>query len=67
MKVLKKASPISKQNRGDSFKYIIFETYEYIKRFQKLSARDKKFIESKMKSYIYPQTKTEPHYGINIK
>jgi cytoplasmic iron level regulating protein YaaA (DUF328/UPF0246 family) len=61
MKVLKKASLISKQNRGDLFKYIIFETYEYIKRFQKLSARDKKFIES------YPQTKTEPHYGINIK
>lgn len=60
MKVLKKASPISKQNRGDSFKYRIFETKEYIKRFQKLSALDKKFIESKMKSYIYPQLNSTP-------
>jgi mRNA interferase RelE/StbE len=32
-----------------------------------LNARDKIFIENKLKTYIYPQIKEKPHFGINIK
>jgi len=47
--------------------YTIFETDEFQKRIGKLSKRDKSFIEKKLRSYIYPQLKEEPHFGNNIK
>jgi mRNA interferase RelE/StbE len=58
------------QNRGrvaSLLKYKIFETNEYIKRVSKLPSQDRLFIENKTRTYIYPQLKEEPHYGINIK
>ena len=33
----------------------------------KLQKRDKTLIENKLKEYVYPQIKSEPHFGINIK
>lgn len=45
----------------------IFETNEFSKRKSKLSSHDSHFIENKLKTYIYPQLKVEPHYGINTK
>ncbi len=47
--------------------YKIFETNEFIKKIEKVSKKDKLFIEKKLKEYIYPQLKDEPHYGNNIK
>ena len=47
--------------------YRIFETNEYQKRIGKISKREKSFIEKKLREYIYPQLKEEPHYGSNIK
>ncbi len=47
--------------------YRIFETNEFIKKIEKLSQRNKSFIEKKLTHYIYPQLKEEPHYGNNIK
>ena len=47
--------------------YKIFETNEFLKRIQKISKRDKSFIEKKLTQYVYPQLKEEPHYGNNIK
>jgi mRNA interferase RelE/StbE len=47
--------------------YQIFETDEFLKRIEKLPARDQTFIERKLLQHIYPQLKEEPHYGNNIK
>ncbi len=47
--------------------YRIFETIEFQKRIGKISKREKSFIEKKLREYIYPQLKEEPHYGNNIK
>jgi mRNA interferase RelE/StbE len=48
-------------------KYKIFETDEFLRRINKMSKRDKIFIEKKLTKYIYPQLNEEPHYGNNIK
>ena len=50
-----------------SEEYKIFETDEFLKRLSKLSANDKKFIETKLKNLIYGQLRLEPHFGNNIK
>lgn len=47
--------------------YKIFETNEFLKRIEKISNRDKLFIEKKLLQHIYPQLREEPHYGNNIK
>lgn len=47
--------------------YRIFETDEFQKRIDKISKRDKLFIEKKLGQYVYPQLKEEPHFGNNIK
>ena len=47
--------------------YKIFETNEFLKRIERISNREKTFIEKKLLQYIYPQLKEEPHYGNNIK
>lgn len=47
--------------------YKIFETNEFLKKIDKLTNREKSFIEKKLLQYIYPQLKEEPHYGNNIK
>lgn len=47
--------------------YKIFETNEFIKKVEKVSNRDKTFIEKKLRQHIYPQLREEPHYGNNIK
>jgi mRNA interferase RelE/StbE len=45
----------------------IFETEEFAKRLMKLSSRDVTFIRRKLRSFVYPQLKTEPFWGNNIK
>lgn len=47
--------------------YRIFETTEFLKKIEKISQRDKTFIQNKLTQYIYPQLKDEPHYGNDIK
>jgi mRNA interferase RelE/StbE len=48
-------------------KYRIFETQEYSRRLAKLGSADRAFIEKKTLSYVYPQLRSEPHCGLNIK
>ncbi|NOZ75837.1 MAG: type II toxin-antitoxin system RelE/ParE family toxin [FCB group bacterium] len=45
----------------------IFETNEFIKQLAKLSPTDASRIQSKLKSYVYPQLKQDPFRGTNIK
>jgi len=47
--------------------YQIFETEEFDKKFKKLSSRDISFIRRKLDSFVYPQIKTDPFWGNNIK
>ena len=47
--------------------YRIFSTDEFAKRLSKVTPREKKLIQKKLKNYIYPQLKEEPQYGNNIK
>ena len=45
----------------------IFETDEFLKRLKMLSSRDAAFLRKKLDSFVYPQIKTEPFWGNNIK
>jgi len=45
----------------------IFETDEFLKRLKMLSSRDAAFLRKKLHSFVYPQIKTEPFWGNNIK
>jgi mRNA interferase RelE/StbE len=47
--------------------YDLFETDEFLKCIDRLQKRDKALIQNKLKEYVYPQIKYEPHFGINIK
>ena len=47
--------------------YDLFETDEFLKSIEKLQKNDKALIKSKLKEYVYPQLRSEPHFGINIK
>ncbi|MBN2187865.1 MAG: hypothetical protein JW699_00315, partial [Chitinispirillaceae bacterium] len=40
---------------------------EYSRRLAKLGPADRAFIEKKALSYMYPQLRSEPHVGLNIK
>ncbi|MGL1903980.1 MAG: type II toxin-antitoxin system RelE/ParE family toxin [Fibrobacterales bacterium] len=48
-------------------KYDVFIAHEYDKQLKKITKNDKALIEKKMKEYIIPQLKSEPHFGSNIK
>jgi mRNA interferase RelE/StbE len=47
--------------------YRIFETEEFQKRLAKVTSSQKSIIEKKLSGYVYPQLKTAPYYGPNIK
>ncbi|MFH0880230.1 MAG: type II toxin-antitoxin system RelE/ParE family toxin [Lentisphaerota bacterium] len=47
--------------------YRVFETDEFRSRLDRLDSEQKRFVESKLKKYVYPQIKEQPYYGTNIK
>jgi mRNA interferase RelE/StbE len=47
--------------------YRIFLTKEFDRGLERISTRDRISIEKKIKEYMAPQLKIEPHYGTNIK
>jgi len=47
--------------------YRIFETDEFSKALNKLTATNITFIQNKLKAYVYPQISNEPCFGKNIK
>ena len=48
-------------------RYKIFETNEFLKKIKKFSHQDANFIRKKLNEYVYPQIRTEPYLGRNIK
>ena len=47
--------------------YRVFETEEFRSSLDRLDSEQKRFVESKLKKYVYPQIKEQPYYGTNIK
>ena len=47
--------------------YKVFIAEEYDKQLKKISKNDRALVERKMKEYVIPQLKSEPHFGSNIK
>lgn len=47
--------------------YRVFETEEFLSRLDRLDSEQRRFVESKLKKYVYPQIKEQPYYGPNIK
>jgi len=45
----------------------IFETEEFQKRLENLPAGGSRFVERKLKEYVYPQLRKDPFLGPNIK
>jgi mRNA interferase RelE/StbE len=48
-------------------RYELFETDEFIKSIQQLQPQNARFIQNKLETYVYPQLRLEPHFGLNIK
>lgn len=48
-------------------KYNIFETDEFQKQLRKITSAKRKVIENKLSEYVYPQLKSAPYYGPDIK
>ena len=47
--------------------YKIFETDEFHNQLKIITSAKRKFIEKKLSEYVYPQLKSAPYYGPNIK
>ena len=47
--------------------YRIFETEEFRKQLKKISSANRTVIENKLSTYVYPQLKSAPFYGPNIR
>ncbi|MGA0368752.1 MAG: type II toxin-antitoxin system RelE family toxin [Kiritimatiellia bacterium] len=47
--------------------YKIFETDEFQKQLKKITSSKRKVVEKKLSEYVYPQLKSAPCYGPNIK
>ena len=48
-------------------KYRIFETDEFLSNLAKIDSAQRRFIEAKLKKYIYPQLQDQPYHGTNVK
>jgi mRNA interferase RelE/StbE len=56
-----------KPGEDDLSDFRIFETDEFMKKLDNLSSRDATFLRKKLDDYVYPQIKSEPFWGKNIK
>lgn len=55
------------KRKGDLSNYKIFETNQFIKDLDNIQNNLRKKIYDKITNYIYPQLRTNPFYGKNIK
>lgn len=56
-----------KPNGAGLSEYHIFETDEFLGRLRQLSKRNAAFLARKLAEYVYPQLKTEPFFGTNVR
>ena len=47
--------------------YRIFETEEFQKQLARVTPSQRKVVEKKLSAYAYPQLRTAPYYGPNIR
>ncbi|NOQ22011.1 MAG: type II toxin-antitoxin system RelE/ParE family toxin [Candidatus Aegiribacteria sp.] len=55
------------RDKANLSEFRIFETDEFIKKLDKLSKSESSFVRRKLDIYAYPQIRSEPFYGKNIK
>lgn len=58
---------MQKQSEVALSDFRIFETDEFLKKLKKLASHDATFLRRKLDTFIYPQIKSEPFWGNNIK
>ena len=56
-----------RQAADASSDFRIFETEEFSKKINKLPGNTSDFIQNKLSDYVYPQLRTDPFFGRNIK
>ena len=56
-----------KPDADASSEFRIFETREFQKKLNKLPVREARFLQRKLKEYVYPQLRIDPFLGPNIK
>jgi mRNA interferase RelE/StbE len=56
-----------KQDADASPEFRIFETDEFQRRLERLPLVDSRFMHRKLLEYVYPQLRTAPFFGLNIK
>ena len=52
---------------ADTSEYRVFETDEFISKLEELPGRQARTIRGKLRSHVYPQIRTQPFYGANIR
>lgn len=55
------------RDRANLSEFRIFETDEFIKKLDKLPNSESSFVRKKLDIYAFPQIRSEPFYGKNIK
>lgn len=48
-------------------KYRIFETENFQDNLEQIRMSGSRTMQKKLESYVYPQLREEPHFGLNIK
>ena len=52
---------------ADTSDYRLFETDEFLSRLDRLPSRQATAIRVKLRSHVYPQIRTQPFHGANIR
>jgi mRNA interferase RelE/StbE len=52
---------------GDSSRYKIFETRQFLRDLERLGPAAQKRLEAKLRKHVYPILAENPHFGPNIK
>jgi mRNA interferase RelE/StbE len=58
---------MQRQVEGALPEYRVFETDEFLRNLEKLSARDRNYIQGKLAEHAYPRLRAQPYYGTNIR
>jgi len=58
---------MQRPGEGGSPEYAIFETDEFLHKLGKLPPNDARVIRRKLEQYVYPQIRTNPFFGANIR
>ena len=64
---MNEAWPTQDATMAASSDYRVFETDEFLSKLTALPGKYSQRVRAKLESYVYPQLRTQPFYGTNIK